>query len=53
MSVGGGNAGGVVPGAGFGRTVSFALAVALFPLASIAVKMTVVVPTGKNAGELA
>src|SRR4029077_11934225 len=53
LSVGGGNAGGVVPGAGLGRTVSFALAVALLPLASTAVKMTVVVPTGKNAGELA
>ena len=50
FSVGGGSAGGVVPGAGFGRIVSLASALVLFPLASVAVKCTVVVPTGKSSG---
>ena len=48
--MGGGSAGGVVPGAGFGSTVSFAVTVVLFPLASVAVNFTVVVPTGKKIG---
>src|SRR3954454_21821344 len=50
LSLGGGSGGGVVPGAGFGRMVSLALADILLPLASVAVNLTVVVPTGKNRG---
>ena len=38
--------------AGFGTTVTIWLAVATFPLTSVTVQTTVVVPTGKVAGAL-
>ena len=50
FSVGGGSAGGVVPGRRLREDRELALTVVLFPLASVAVKCTVVVPTGKKLG---
>src|SRR5919108_683283 len=47
-TTGGGGCG--VPGGGCGRTVSTAVARALFPLASVAVNVIVVAPTGSTAG---
>src|ERR671922_210645 len=47
-TTGGGGCG--VPGGGCGRTVSTAVARALFPLASVAVNVIVVAPTGSIAG---
>ncbi len=51
-SGGGGSGGGVVPGGGCGRTVMLAVAETLFPLASRATNVTVVVPTGSTDGAL-